>query len=650
MNEQGLVSPVAREKPQAGGELPRGCPDAPAGVGRAGTNGACEGGLKMATNAVRTGMLALAVLCALPAGRPPLAAGTGSGAALAAGSAEAVQEGAGPAAKLVLAQAATDAGPPPPRAIREAQALLSGLGYAPGPADGVWGRRTGQAYRAFLRDAGLPAAERLTPEALRAMRAIAQKAGVTPGSATTGTPRPAASTSRPAAAVLHRAAQAGDIAGLQAALSAGAEVDARDGRGWTALMHAVSQGYILLVEPLLEAGASPDVRAPDGATALFMAAVLGHTEVIELLSNRGADVSVKGPKGKTAVDVARTRYGDVDVARENGEPPAVLSLLQGETLEGMRRKAEVERRKAEVERRKAEERERRRVEKAEEHKRLAEAGKRLARKWPAGTKLRECKKCPELVVVPPGSFMMGSPAGESEREDDEGPVHRVTLLPFAVGVNEVTRGEFARFVSATGHSAGNSCWTVEDGEWKEKSGRHWKKPGFSQTDGHPVVCVSWEDAKSYVRWLSRETGEGYRLLSESEWEYAARAGTTGPFHTGPTISTKQANYNGNHTYGSGRKGRYRGKTTKVGSYPANDFGLHDVHGNVWEWVEDCWNGSYEGAPEDGSARESGDCARRVLRGGSWGADPQLLRSAFRGRNTTGDRYDFVGFRVARTLD
>ena len=630
----------------------------------------------MASNAVRTGMLALAVLCALPAGRPLFAAGAGSGAALAAGSAEAVQEGAAPAAKLVLAQAATEAGPPPPRAIREAQALLSGLGYAPGPADGVWGRRTGQAYRAFLRDAGLPDAERLTPEALRAMRAIAQKAGVTPGSATTGAAPAApraptgAGTPRPAAAVLHRAAQAGDIAGLQAALSAGAEVDARDGRGWTALMHAVSQGYVLLVEPLLEAGASPDVRAPDGATALFMAAVLGHTEVIELLSNRGADVSVKGPKGKTAVDVARTRYGDVDVARENGEPPAVLALLQGETLEGMayeqaRRTGtpaayaeylsrnprgrhanearrlrveaeERERREAEEERRRAEERERRRVEeerrKAEEHERLAEAGKRLARKWPAGTKLRDCKKCPELVVVPPGSFMMGSPPAEAKRSRDEGPVHRVTLLPFAVGIHEVTFDEWNACVG------GGGC-----GKYKPDS------EGWGR-GRRPVINVSWDDAKAYVKWLSEKTGEPYRLLSESEWEYAARAGTTGPFHTGPTISTKQANYDGNYTYGSGRKGRYRKKTTKVGSYPPNDFGLHDVHGNVWEWVEDCWNGSYEGAPEDGSAWESGDCRRRVLRGGSWFNDPLNLRSALRNRYSTGYRLGSVGFRVARTLD
>ena len=174
-------------------------------------------------------------------------------------------------------------------------------------------------------------------------------------------------------------------------------------------------------------------------------------------------------------------------------------------------------------------------------------------------------------------------------------------------------------------------------------------PGFSQGKRHPVVCVNWNDAKAYVRWLSRETGEDYRLLSESEWEYVARAGTTGPFHTGATISTKQANYDGNHTYGSGRKGRYRKKTTPVGKFPANAFNLHDVHGNVWEWVEDCWNGSYEGAPEDGSAWESGDCSRRVLRGGSWFFTPRDLRSAHRGWGTTDYRSSRAGFRIARTL-
>ena len=657
----------------------------------------------MALN-LRTAVLALA--CALPAGHPPLAAGAGSGgAALAAGSAEAVQEGAGPAEKLTLAQAAT----PPPRAIREAQALLAGLGYAPGPADGNWGRRTAQAYREFLRDAGLPEAERLTPEALQALRAIAQRAGVTPGSATTGTapetPRApsGASPPGPAAAVppgvLHRAAETGDVAGLQVALSAGAAVDARDGRGWTALMYAVNKGYPVLVEPLLAAGANPDVRAPDGATALFMAVVHGHTEVIEQLMEAGADLSVRGPKGKTAVDVARTRYGEAAKAKESGEPPAVVALLEGRTLADVKDDDAFARAKSagtvaaydayltsHPEGRHAEEARRRKAQKdddafakakvprtvaaydayltshpegrhAEEARRRkaellarVEEGRRLARKHPAGTKLRDCDECPELVVVPPGSYMMGSPNSEAKRSSDEGPRHRVTLdLPLAVGVYEVTRGEYSRFVSETGHAAGNSCRTYKGGEWKERSGRHWKKPGFSQTKRHPVVCVNWEDAKAYVRWLSRQTGQTYRLLSESEWEYVARAGTAGPFHTGATISTKQANYDGKHTYGSGRKGRYRKKTTPVGKFAANAFGLHDVHGNVREWVEDCWNGSYDGAPLDGSAWVSGNCRQRVLRGGSWLNGPGYLRSAFRYTHTTGYRDFVAGFRVARTL-
>ena len=153
----------------------------------------------------------------------------------------------------------------------------------------------------------------------------------------------------------------------------------------------------------------------------------------------------------------------------------------------------------------------------------------------------------------------------------------------------------------------------------------------------PVINVSWEDAQRYVTWLTRRTGEAYRLLSESEWEYAARAGTTTPFHFGRTISTDQANYDGDYRYGTGRKGRDRKKTVPVGSFAANRFGLHDVHGNVWEWVQDCWNPSYHGAPRDGRAWERRDCSQRVLRGGSWLNEPWLLRSAIRNRNSSGNR-------------
>ena len=266
---------------------------------------------------------------------------------------------------------------------------------------------------------------------------------------------------------------------------------------------------------------------------------------------------------------------------------------------------------------------------------------------PPGSVFRDCADCPEMVVVGAGEFMMGSPPSEAGRGDDEGPRHRVTIAePFAVGMHEVTRGQFGRFVSATSRTMGNSCWTYEGGEWEDHSGRGWHAPGFDQSDDHPVVCVSWDDAQAYVRWLSGETGQSYRLLSESEWEYVARAGTTTPFHTGATISTDQANYHGNYTHGSGGN---RERTVPVGSFAANAWGLHDVHGNVWEWTEDCWNGSYDGAPDDGGAWTSGDCSRRVLRGGSWFSQPGVARSADRFWLDSGARNDVASFRVARTL-
>ena len=236
-----------------------------------------------------------------------------------------------PSAAMPAAQAdatatpapASDAGPPPPRAIREAQTLLAALGYAPGAADGIWGARTGAAYRAFLDDAGLPAGDALTPEALRALRAAAKRGGASTksaGAAGSAATRSAAAPSRPAVRpdALHRAAQAGDVDGLKAALAAGADVNARDGKGRTALMHAVDKGYTLMVPLLLAAeGVDVDIRAADGATALFMAVVHGHGEVVERLLKAGADISIKGPRSKTPMDVAKLR-----------EDAAIMTLLE----------------------------------------------------------------------------------------------------------------------------------------------------------------------------------------------------------------------------------------------------------------------------------------------------------------------------------
>ncbi len=264
-----------------------------------------------------------------------------------------------------------------------------------------------------------------------------------------------------------------------------------------------------------------------------------------------------------------------------------------------------------------------------------------------GDVIEDCGHCPEMMVVPARSFTMGSPSSESGRDGDEGPQRRVTIgSEFAVGVHEVTRGEFARFVSATGRSMGDSCWTYENGEWEKRSGRNWRSPGFSQSDSHPVVCVSWDDARAYASWLSRETGESYRLLSEAEWEYVARAGTTTRFWWGDDIGRNRANC------GSDLCGDSHARTAPVGSFGANGFGLHDVHGNVWEWVEDCWHDDYTSAPRDGRAwlgNNGGDCSRRVLRGGSWSDQPENLRSALRVRDDTGRRDNDGGFRLLRSV-
>ena len=303
------------------------------------------------------------------------------------------------------------------------------------------------------------------------------------------------------------------------------------------------------------------------------------------------------------------------LTREQSEALVALGREEAERL----RVAAEQRAREEAERREREAEERRLAAERERKAREAEERRKRARK--PGDTFRDCPGCPEMVVVPEGSFRMGSPESEKGRDDDEGPVRQVTIeYRFAVGVYEVT---FEEWDACERDSGCGGYWPDDEG-WGRGS--------------RPVINVSWEDARAYVDWLSRKTGEAYRLLSEAEWEYVARAGTTGPYHFGRSLSPSQANY-----------GDDRGGTVSVGSYSANGFGLHDVHGNVWEWVEDCWNGSYYGVPSDGSAWTSGDCSTRVLRGGSWSYDPGGLRAANRGGNDSGDRLNVSGFRVARTL-
>lgn len=236
---------------------------------------------------------------------------------------------------------------------------------------------------------------------------------------------------------------------------------------------------------------------------------------------------------------------------------------------------------------------------------------------------------PEMVVIPAGSFVMGSPKSETGRCVDEGPQRCVEIPAFKLARYEVTFDEWDACVADGGckHSPDDNGW----GRGKR-----------------PVINISWWDAQEYIRWLNRKSGKKYRLPSESQWEYAARAGTETPFSSGECLSTDHANYNGELPYKDCPKGVNRKQTIPVGSLAPNPWGLHDMHGNVWEWTADCWIGSYKGAPQDSSSRsaDSDYCYERVVRGGSWPYHGDVLRSAFRDKYYVERRNDSVGFRLA----
>ena len=243
-----------------------------------------------------------------------------------------------------------------------------------------------------------------------------------------------------------------------------------------------------------------------------------------------------------------------------------------------------------------------------------------------GETFQDCDECPKMVV-PSGEFRMGSPARERGPRYER-PLHRVRIdYRFAVGVYEVTFDEW--YACIDGGGCGNYLPDIPDDIWDREN--------------RPVINVSWDDAQSYVRWLSAQTGKSYRLLSESEWEYVARAGTETAYSWGDSIGVNRANCKGcSSAWDSTR-------TAPVGSFAANAWGVYDMHGNVWEWVQDCWKGDYEDAPTDGSARESREGCSRVTRGGSWSDSPRDLRSAKRDLWSTDFRSYDLGFRVARSF-
>jgi formylglycine-generating enzyme required for sulfatase activity len=275
---------------------------------------------------------------------------------------------------------------------------------------------------------------------------------------------------------------------------------------------------------------------------------------------------------------------------------------------------------------------------------------------------KDCETCPVMVVVPAGAFTMGSPENEQGRYPDESPQHVVTIKrPIAIGKFEVTVDEFAAFVNETGYDSGSKCLTLEDGKSEVRDGRSWRDPGYPQTGSYPVGCVNWSDAKAYLGWLTKKTGKGYRLLTEAEWEYAARATTTPGSTSRYTFGDDESamcRYGNAADQTAIKKIPGAGTWTvfpcndgyayaaPVGTFAPNAFGLYDVHGNISEWTEDCYNNNYSGAPLDGSAWMGGDCDHRIVRAGTWGSSPRNVRLARRFMDRSDLRSQGIGFRVA----
>lgn len=284
---------------------------------------------------------------------------------------------------------------------------------------------------------------------------------------------------------------------------------------------------------------------------------------------------------------------------------------------------------------------------------------------------RDCPSCPEMVTLPAGTFLMGAGSGDAKGFIGENPQHKVRVKSFSVAKFDVTRGEWKAFADATSRTTTTGCG-YSGLPKEERSKASWQYLGFPQDDRHPVVCVTFQDALDYASWLSKKTRHTYRLLSEAEWEYAARAGTTTQFPWGAVASHEFANYGGEDVPGPGlAQGRDEWVgTSPVGSFPPNAFGLHDMNGNVMQWVQDCFSADYTNAPNDGSAfradktiawmtgnlvamNSTTGCSYRMLRGGDWGDPPSMIRSAFRnfapsiGQTLATYRSAGLGMRLAR---
>jgi formylglycine-generating enzyme required for sulfatase activity len=287
--------------------------------------------------------------------------------------------------------------------------------------------------------------------------------------------------------------------------------------------------------------------------------------------------------------------------------------------------------------------------------------------------IRDCADCPALRLIPAGSFMMGAEAAETSREKlsaesaaRERPMHRVAIArPFYMAAHETTVAAYRAFAEATLRDVDSGCIAAYDratDAWRHDPARSWRDPGFPQGADHPVLCVSWHDAVAMADWLSARTGHRYRLPTEAEWEYAARAGTATARYWGDARDGACDHANVGDASAAAHYGWPADperafacddefiQTAPGGRFPANGFGLHDMLGNAWEWVTDCFHPTYDGAPTDGSAWVEPGCDRRVERGGGWSGRPNLVRAAARGGTPPEGRSRHIGFRLVREIE
>ena len=270
-----------------------------------------------------------------------------------------------------------------------------------------------------------------------------------------------------------------------------------------------------------------------------------------------------------------------------------------------------------------------------------------------GALFRDCPDCPVMTLLPAGSVLIGSPQDEPGRFRQEGPQREVSFRrPFAIGRVEITRGQWARFVADSGHAAAAGCFVWNGERMAPDPAAGWRRPGFAQMDTHPAVCINRDDAQAYARWLSRRTGNIYRLPSEEEWEYAARAGMRSARHWGDAAGEACAYANVADATGAAAHPSWVAHpcadghvhTAPAGSFAANRFGLHDMTGNAWEWTDSCWSEALDEAADS----KSRDCSQRVLRGGGWLSMPAFARSATRHRLDHELRFSDIGFRLVRS--